>query len=86
MDGVSPGTVERRRAMLAAPDADIAVFRTHDPVGFVAMSIWDESGSARVLSAMPVTRERGLDWRGSARGVNPPHERQAGAVQFVAKQ
>ena len=39
-------SLARLRAMLQAPDADIAVFCTHDPVEFVAMSAWSESGYA----------------------------------------
>jgi len=36
----------RLRAMLAAPDADVAVFCTHDPVEFTAMAAWSESDYA----------------------------------------
>ncbi|MGG5820527.1 MBL fold metallo-hydrolase [Falsiroseomonas sp. HW251] len=42
----------RLRAMLRAPDADVAVFCTHDPVEFAAMAAWSESDYA------PLTAQR----------------------------
>jgi len=41
----------RLRAMLRAPDSDIAVFCTHDPVEFAAMSAWSESDYAPPIAA-----------------------------------
>jgi glyoxylase-like metal-dependent hydrolase (beta-lactamase superfamily II) len=41
----------RLRRMLRAPDADIAVFCTHDPVEFAAMSAWSESSYAPPVAA-----------------------------------
>jgi glyoxylase-like metal-dependent hydrolase (beta-lactamase superfamily II) len=41
----------RLRAMLAAPDADVAVFCTHDPVEFAAMAAWSESDYAPLSAA-----------------------------------
>ena len=38
----------RLRGLLREPDADIAVFCTHDPVEFVAMSLWEERGVRRL--------------------------------------
>lgn len=46
-------SLARLRAMLAAPDADLAVFCTHDAVEFVAMSAW----SAREQAPQPATAE-----------------------------
>jgi glyoxylase-like metal-dependent hydrolase (beta-lactamase superfamily II) len=43
-------SLARLRQMLAAPDADMAVFCTHDAVEFVAMSAWSESGYAPVVA------------------------------------
>jgi glyoxylase-like metal-dependent hydrolase (beta-lactamase superfamily II) len=40
------------RAMLAAPDADIAVFCTHDPVEFAAMAAWSESDYAPLATRL----------------------------------
>ncbi|HYZ34820.1 MAG TPA: MBL fold metallo-hydrolase [Crenalkalicoccus sp.] len=34
----------RLRALLRDPEAEIAVFCTHDPVEYVAMSLWEERG------------------------------------------
>jgi glyoxylase-like metal-dependent hydrolase (beta-lactamase superfamily II) len=44
-------SLARLRQMLRAPDADIAVFCTHDPVEFAAMSAWTESGYAPPVAA-----------------------------------
>ena len=44
-------SLARLRTMLRAPDADIAVFCTHDPVEFVAMSAWTESDYAPPVAA-----------------------------------
>lgn len=41
----------RLRQMLRTPGSDIAVFCTHDPVEFVAMSAWSESGYAPPVAA-----------------------------------
>jgi glyoxylase-like metal-dependent hydrolase (beta-lactamase superfamily II) len=38
----------RLRALLRAPDADLAVFCTHDAVEFAAMSAWSEGGRPAV--------------------------------------
>jgi glyoxylase-like metal-dependent hydrolase (beta-lactamase superfamily II) len=43
---VQRDSLERLRTMLRTPDADIAVFCTHDAVEFVAMSAWSESDYA----------------------------------------
>lgn len=43
-------SLARLRAMLAAPDADIAVFCTHDVVEFVAMAAWSKRGEALRLA------------------------------------
>jgi glyoxylase-like metal-dependent hydrolase (beta-lactamase superfamily II) len=45
-DALRRESLARLRRMLRAPDADLAVFCTHDPVEFVAMSAWSESGYA----------------------------------------
>jgi glyoxylase-like metal-dependent hydrolase (beta-lactamase superfamily II) len=42
----------RLRSLLHAPDADIAIFCTHDPVEYVAMSLWQER-RARPAMAVP---------------------------------
>lgn len=44
-------SLARLRQLLRAPDADLAVFCTHDAVEFVAMSAWSESGYAPPVSA-----------------------------------
>ncbi len=41
----------RLQTFLSAPDADVAVFCTHDPVEFVAMSIWSSRGEALAAAA-----------------------------------
>ncbi|NGM22482.1 MBL fold metallo-hydrolase [Roseomonas stagni] len=41
----------RLRAMLRAPDSDLAVFCTHDAVEFVAMAAWSESDYAPPMVA-----------------------------------
>jgi glyoxylase-like metal-dependent hydrolase (beta-lactamase superfamily II) len=52
-------SLARLRAMLAAPDADIAVFCTHDPVEFVAMAAWSESGYAPPVAAGAAANDAG---------------------------
>ena len=44
-------SLARLRQMLRQPVADIAVFCTHDPVEFVAMSAWSESDYAPPIAA-----------------------------------
>lgn len=44
-------SLARLRQLLRAPDADIAVFCTHDAVEFVAMSAWSESDYGPVVRA-----------------------------------
>lgn len=41
----------RLRRLLREPDADIAVFCTHDPVEFVAMSVWQDRRAESPLAA-----------------------------------
>ncbi len=44
----------RLRGLLAEPDTSLAVFCTHDPVEFVALSVWQgnaPAGPERVASA-----------------------------------
>ncbi|WP_372616915.1 MBL fold metallo-hydrolase [Falsiroseomonas sp.] len=48
-------SLARLRQMLAAPDADIAVFCTHDAVEFVAMAAWSE-GDGGAVAAGPVSQ------------------------------
>ena len=44
-------SLARLRQMLRAPDADIAVFCSPDPVVFVAMSAWTEGDPAPPMAA-----------------------------------
>jgi glyoxylase-like metal-dependent hydrolase (beta-lactamase superfamily II) len=50
-DAEQRDSMMRLRQLLRAPDADIAVFCTHDAVEFVAMSAWSESGYAPPVAA-----------------------------------
>lgn len=49
-------SLARLRQMLAAPDADLAVFCTHDAVEFAAMAAWSESDYGTV-APQPVEAE-----------------------------
>ncbi|HZF77774.1 MAG TPA: MBL fold metallo-hydrolase [Acetobacteraceae bacterium] len=51
-------TMARLRTFIAAPDASVAVFCTHDPVEFAAMSAWSESGYAPTIAG---AKEAGVE-------------------------
>ncbi len=51
-------SLARLRQFMAAPDANVAVFCTHDPVEFAAMSAWSESDYAPTIAA---TKETGVE-------------------------
>lgn len=50
-DAARRESLARLRQLLRMPDADLALFCTHDAVEFVAMSAWSESGYAPPVSA-----------------------------------
>jgi glyoxylase-like metal-dependent hydrolase (beta-lactamase superfamily II) len=48
----------RLRIMLRSPDSDLAVFCTHDPVEFVAMSAWSERDDAHPMASADAGQRR----------------------------